>query len=262
MLIICNGTFKSGSSWMHAIIIEILKIKQIDTSEIPNIYNPNIKSPTRILENNLNQFIEQEDFFNLTFVTKSHYFKSKTLSFNYPNSVFFLFIVREPKDAIVSHYFHFRNYRFKTLSFSCYFWLIGVFKAYELYIFNKRCKEYFPHKNFFTFEGFKNNFSDNVKKLSNIIGVNHLSANDLETIKDNTTLKKMRKESILGNSKYYPELEADSYKLFRSGKIGEWKTIFSSRELSFIRKILEGNSPLFIRVGYFMFFTLRRKIGL
>lgn len=262
MLIICNGTFKSGSSWLHAIVIEILKIKSISISDVPNIYNLNLTSPTRILERNLPGFIEKEDFISKTYVTKSHYFRLETLSYKYSNSVVFLFIERDLKDAIVSHYFHFRNYRINKISFSIYFWLIGVFKAYEIYVFNERSKNKFPEENYFTFEGFKNNFSDDVNRLTQLLGFDTLSDDELLEIKDSTSLEYMKRQAFLGKNKYYPELKKDSYKLFRSGKIGEWKDFFSKRQLFFIEKILKGYTPFFIKVGYFILFAFRRKIGL
>ena len=262
MLIICNGTFKSGSSWMHAIIIEILKLKTVNISEIPNIYNPNTQSPTRILEKNLNSFIKEQDIISKTYVTKSHYFQPKTLSFSYPESVVFLFVERELKDAIVSHYFHFRNYRLKSISFSLYFWVIGIFKAYEMCLFNERSKKNFSQEYFFTFEGFKNNFTTNVQKLCQILGVSDLSLHEIELVKEKTSLRHMKQESMLRKNKYYPELGEESHKLFRSGKIGEWKTIFSARQLSFANKIYLGNTSFFIRAGYFILFTWRRRIGL
>ncbi len=89
MLIVCNGTFKSGSSWLHAIVVEILKVKSISISTIPTIYNLNLASPTRILEKNLIDFITKEDLISKTYVTKSHYFSLETLSYNYSDSVFF-----------------------------------------------------------------------------------------------------------------------------------------------------------------------------
>ena len=83
MLIICNGTFKSGSSWFHEIVINILKIKNISIKEIPIIYNLNQASPTRILEKKLNIFLANENYNSKNYVTKAHYFSSKTFKKNY-----------------------------------------------------------------------------------------------------------------------------------------------------------------------------------
>tara|TARA_B100000214_G_scaffold141453_1_gene101125 strand:- start:4657 stop:5445 length:789 start_codon:yes stop_codon:yes gene_type:complete len=262
MLIICNGTFKSGSSWLHAIVVEILRIKSIKVSEIPISYNFNTSSPTRILERNLRDFIIKEDLIRKIYVTKSHYFRSDTLSYKYSDSVVFLFIKRDLKDAIVSHYFHFRNYRIRRISFTIYFWCFGIFKAYEMYLFNKTCRNRFPEENYFTYEDFKNSYSKNIKRLIKILKINNFSNEELQTLKQKTSLKHMKKEALIGNNQYYPELKKESHKLFRSGKIGEWKYFFSTRKLFFIEKIIMGKTPFLIKIGYFCFYTFRRKIGL
>ena len=143
MLIICNGTFKSGSSWLHAIIIELLRIKRVPLTNIPDHYTNDINSPTKIVESKLDEFIFHQDFDKNNYITKSHFFKRSTLESAYPNNVKFLFVEREIKDAIVSHYHHIKNkYRF-NISFGLYYSTIGMYKAYEIYLFNKRCKKYF-----------------------------------------------------------------------------------------------------------------------
>mgnify|MGYP000529987348 CR=1 FL=1 len=92
MLIICNGTFKSGSSWLHAILLEIFRVKKIHIDNIPEKYNPNTKSPTRILEKNLPYFLQDEDCTQLNYITKAHYFSKQIILESYPNDVKFIFI--------------------------------------------------------------------------------------------------------------------------------------------------------------------------
>ena len=77
MLVICNGVFKSGSSWLHAILLEIFRVKNIQINNIPEKYNPDIKSPDRILEKNLFSFLRDENYTQLNYITKSHYFSNK-----------------------------------------------------------------------------------------------------------------------------------------------------------------------------------------
>ena len=50
MLIICNGAFKSGSSWLHAVLIELLKVQNVALSRVPDSYTNDINSPTKIIE--------------------------------------------------------------------------------------------------------------------------------------------------------------------------------------------------------------------
>ena len=94
------------------------------------------------------------------------------------------------------------------------------------------------------------------------MGFDVLSDDELLEIKDSTSLEYMKRQAFLGKNKYYPELKKDSYKLFRSGEIGEWKYFFSRRQLIFLENMLSGRTSLFIKFGYFVLFTFRRKIGL
>jgi len=64
-----------------------------------------------------------------------------------------------------------------------------------------------------------------------------------------------------GGNQYYPELKGDSHKLFRKGNVGDWKEHFSKINLRIINKIINKNPPVYVKIGYFILFTLRRKIG-
>ena len=262
MLIICNGTFKSGSSWLHAILLEVFKIKDIKIDIIPAKYNPNIKSPTRILENNLSDFLKNEDFKKFNYITKAHYFSNKIMLEKYSNDVKFIFINRDVKDAIVSHFHHFNNFRKKDLSFNIYFKFIGVFKAYEISLFNSRCKKNFDSSLFFSFEMLKSDFIDSVEQLCLVLGVSEISKSEILKIKENTSLRNMKSISLEGGSNYYPELGSDSHKLFRKGNVGDWNKYFTDNEIKLINRVIHLNPPIYVKIGYFFLFTLRRKFGL
>tara|TARA_B110000908_G_C10122721_1_gene388375 strand:+ start:183 stop:971 length:789 start_codon:yes stop_codon:yes gene_type:complete len=262
MLIICNGTFKSGSSWLHAIVLELFRIKGLELSKIPEVYNPNLKSPTRILENKLSLFLNNEDYIKPSYVTKAHYFTKSTLEKNYSENVKFIFIERDIKDAIVSHFHHFNNYRRKDLSFDDYFKFIGVFKAYEMSLFNTRCKQNFDLNFFFSYVKFKSDFAKSVIDLCLVLGITDISDTEILEIKENTSLNKMKTIAKEGGNKYYPELGSDSHKLFRKGNVGDWKEYYIERNLKLVNKVIQLKSPLYVKVGYFFMFTLRRKIGL
>jgi len=262
MLVICNGTFKSGSSWMHAILLEIFRIKDIKIDVIPISYNPDIKSPTRILENKLPNFLNNEDFKKFNYITKAHYFSNKVMIEKYSTDVRFIFITRDIKDAIVSHFHHFNNYRFKRLGFNSYFKFIGVFKAYEISLCNSRYKENFDSSLFFSFEMLKSDFIDSVKQLCLILGVSEISRSEILEIKKNTSLSKMKAVALDGGNKYYPELGDESHKLFRKGNVGDWKQYFMEGDLQLINRVIQLDPPLYVVIGYFFMFTLRRKLGL
>jgi hypothetical protein len=80
-------------------------------------------------------------------------------------------------------------------------------------------------------------------------------------IKGNTSFSNMKNLARKGGGAYYPAMGRDSHELFRKGDIGDWKEYFSNKNLATINSIIEGKPSLYIRIGYFFFFTLRRKVG-
>ena len=91
MLIICNGVFKSGSSWLHAVIIEILRKHNVPVNKVPHKYTNNVHSPTTIIESKFFDFLANEDYRTNNYITKSHYYHSKTLQRYYDKKIYFFF---------------------------------------------------------------------------------------------------------------------------------------------------------------------------
>ena len=260
MLIICNGTFKSGSSWLHAILIELLRIKKVPLSSVPDHYTNDIHSPTKIIESKIDEFIFNESFDTHNYLTKSHFFKISTLSSPYPDTVKFLFVERDIKDAIVSHYYHIQNKFRKQISFRMYYFFLGRYKAYEIYLFNERCKRYFGLTNFILYHDLKNSFNIVINKLCDILQLDQLNRSEMQQLIDETTIEKLREKSKIGELEYYPSRRHDNWKQFRTGLEGDWKHHFSDSQLSHIEKIESGNASFFLRFIYFMIFSCRRYI--
>lgn len=261
MLIICNGAFKCGSSWLHAILVELLKIKNISLSRIPDDYTNDIYSPTKIIESKLDDFVLKESYEYQNYITKSHFFKRSTLSSPYPDDVKFLFVEREVKDAIVSHYYHIKN-RFQiNISFRFYYFIIGQYKAYEIHLFNHRCKEYFGESHFISYDDLKNRFPDSIQRLCKILDIGSLNTFETQRLIDETTIESLREKSKSGESEYYPSKRKDNWKQFRRGKQGDWVNYFSKKQLHQIENIERKGTSLFFKVNYFFLFTLRRYLG-
>ena len=260
MLIICNGAFKSGSSWLHAIVVELTKLRKLNVVETPQKYTNDINSPGTIIESRLQQFINNEDYIAENYLTKSHFFRESTLRKYYSTDVRILFIERDMRDAIVSHFFHIRNKYRVSLNFSIYYYLLGRYKSYEIMLFNSRCVEYMGKNNFFHFSDLKNNFEETVTDIALAIGITNLTSEELVWLKKETSIEKLRSELRNGNSKYYPSKRKDNWRLFREGKVGEWKNYFSDYQLRDITKIERGTFSFLSKLIYFLVFTLRRIV--
>ena len=260
MLIICNGSFKSGSTWLHAIILEVLKVNKMKLEDVPAKYTNNINSPTTIIESNLTDFLVNEDYKNYNYITKSHYHLNKTISKDYDSFIHFFFVERDIKDAIVSHFFHLsKKYRFIS-NFNIYYFLIGRLKAFEILEFNRRYVESFGSNNFFKYSVMKNDFDSVVLKISSILSLKQLSSDEIKNIKDNTSIKKMRSDLLLGKTKYYSTVTNDKENVIRKGVIGDWSNYFSLSQKKDIERLERMEVSILFRISYFLFFTLRRIV--
>jgi len=109
MLIICNGVFKSGSTWLHAIIFEVLKVNKINLTDVPIKYTNNIDSADTIVESKLSEFLDNENYIKSNYITKSHYYLEKTMMRDYDSNIHFFFVERDVRDSVVSHYHHLKK---------------------------------------------------------------------------------------------------------------------------------------------------------
>ena len=86
-IIICNGTFKSGSSWLHAILVELTIVKKLNLQKVPEKYTNDINSPTTIIESRLCKLLNNESYKTENYLTKAHFFKESTLKNQYSSEV-------------------------------------------------------------------------------------------------------------------------------------------------------------------------------
>ena len=260
MLIICNGVFKSGSSWLHAITIEILKSRNIIPSEIDERYTNNIDSPTPIIESKFWEFLVNEDYDNNYYINKSHFFKNNTINRKYPDSVVFLFSERNIKDSIVSHFFHLKNKYSFIRNFSVYYWTIGRLKSYEIVLFNQKYKKAFNKENFIHFSDLKTDFDKSAQRIAKVLKLNPLTDDELLVIKEKTSIANMRDDIARGKTKYYSTVKKGRVKLLREGNIDNYKQFFSNRKLNDISRIDKFNTSLVFKFLYYITFRLRRNL--
>ena len=262
MLIVCNGVFKSGSSWLHAIILEILRKNNISVDKVPYKYTNNIKSPTTIIESKLFEFLANEDYRAKNYITKSHYYLSKTMQRQYDEKIYFFFVERDVRDAIVSHYHHIKKkYSFlRGLGFDSYYLFLGKLKAFEILNFNRRYRSNFTKENFFRYIDMKNDFESVVIKISHILGLRSLTLEEINTIKTATSIENMRKKLLLGKSKYYSTVAKDRFSLIRKGQVGDWINYLNKSQADEIDMIEKNKNVFFLKIFYFFLFTCRRQL--
>ena len=260
MLVICNGAFKSGSSWLHALAKSVLQKNFVAITPVPKDYNTG-KSPVSLIsEQQLPRFIKNEDIQHNNYLTKAHFFSESTLARSYPDEVIFIFIERDLRDAIVSHYHHFKVKINKPVNFSCYYWLIGRYKAYEISLFNNRCHKYFGDKNFFSYEKMKLDPAAAIQRLCVVIGLPPLSNKELDSVIDETSIESMREKAATGSLVYYHDAGVKHAEMFRKGAIGEYRKYIGARALSDLNEIANLKFSAVDRFIYKLMFTYRRAL--
>lgn len=260
MLVVCNGAFKSGSTWVYELVNSILKVKEIKQSEVPSRYSPNRSPAMKIAERSLKDFIDHENITDNWYLTKAHFFQVETLSREYPTDACFLFIERDLRDAVVSHYHHFLIYKKSKMDFNTYYKLVGRYKAYEIWLFNQRCRQYFGNENFFQFETMKVDVKSTISKICGILGIAELTEEELQQVISETSLDSLRERAKSGDNTHYHGAGKDNSKLFRKGKTGEYSKYFNASNLKDIEKIMSGHFPFMSKLYYDILFTYRRKL--
>jgi len=260
MLVICNGAFKSGSTWIHALVNSIIQARSIPLAAVPSAYSSGQSQVSLIAESRLADFIHAEDIQKNHYVTKAHFFKESTLARSYPKDVIFIFIERDIRDAIVSHYHHFMANNNLKFGFRPYYWLIGRYKAYEISLFNHRCRQYFGDSNFFSYEMMKADPVSAVRRLSKILGVEQLTDAEIDSVIAETSLESMRAKAKAGKIIYYHSAGDRHSEMFRKGAVGEYKDYFDSKMLRDIAAAAELRFSALNKYIYQVLFTYRRAL--
>jgi hypothetical protein len=225
MLIIANGAFKSGSTWLY----NILKVMTGFPPPPDKYLNPDWVNPS-IDPQKLESTLSDLDYHSNNYIVKNHFDRTwqRNLLLKYED-VYVLDIQRELSDVVVSAYHHNKNKHDFNKSFMFYYWRYGRFTAmnvkkyHELWDPNRS-----PDKIYMSsFEKLKKEFNQECKDLGLFIGKN-LSFDAIRNIYNETSIDTLRK-------KY------DDQDFFRKGKVGYKDEYFSKLMEKDIEMIKSGN---------------------
>lgn len=263
MIIICNGAFKSGSTWLYLIAEEILKIKEIPFNQ--NINNNWVgqknnsflfKDPT--IQKATPEYINKGGYY----LSKTHLLSPRSYSFlktMNSDNVKVLFIERDLGDAIVSHFHHVKTQTEKNIDFNQYYKLLGRYKAKEIMSFKENKNKYLPDSFSLKFEDLKTNFEEQVYRISDFLKLS-ITQEDIDKVKKNTSLQKLKLEAKKGKISQYSKNSDKAAKLFREGKIGESESLLNADQREDLEKIIRGKTSVFFNLYYTIFFKWRRKL--
>jgi hypothetical protein len=207
MLVISNGAFKSGSTWIFMILRRITKFPPPPKEYLnPQWVNPSLH-PEQV-----NNFLNNFDYSSGNYLCKNHFGskRDRDLILCYPN-VFVLGIKRDIRDVVVSAYYHHKRVEGYQESFEKYYWEKGRKVAKQVIQYNKVWDCGSDKTYISAYEDLKVNFNDEVRKIGNFLGI---------TL-DEETIDLAEKETSINVLKHRSDH-------FRKGIIGDWKNYFDA----------------------------------
>lgn len=214
MLIIANGTFKSGSTWLM-MILQLMTEFSPPPDEFRNLNwrNPSIK------KNRLKDFLAEVDYQNNNFLSKNHFSRVKERDLILSsNNVLVLGIKRDIRDVIVSAYHHdVRNEDFAG-SFTDYFWgEQGKERIYHVKKYNDLWNVDSEQIYTSSYEALHTSFFDEVQNIANFLNIK-VPKSKVNLIKEKTDINALKHR-----------------KHFRKGTVGDWKNYLSPEMLEELR---------------------------
>ncbi len=140
-------------------------------------------------------------------------------------------IERDPRDVIVSHYFHetFRNGYQGT--FQDFYWSVGRIDVAKLIRYHDLWRQAGPQVYISSYERLHADFSSEVKRIAGVLELS-LSDSAIDEMREKTSLGSLRKD-------YQREPRFEGEKFFRKGTTGDWKNHMDDSMLADLRRIEE-----------------------
>lgn len=209
MLIICNGAYKSGSTWLFRILLTMTRYDLI-----PPAYHAPGWNGLGIKPSLLAKFLKKENYRDHNYILKGHFFIQQHVITNRPN-VTVMNIRRDTRDVVVSAYHYERmKGQYQGDTFEGYYWTRGWRVAQQVIRYN-RLWEKKPNTYMSCYETLHTDFSGEVQRLANFLGF-ELTEADVQRIHDENTLESLRE-------KYDEKSQDGKMSFYRKGIIGDWQ---------------------------------------
>lgn len=225
MMIVSNGAFKSGSTWVTLIV------KQLGPfTSVPKEFCDEAWMKDSILPDRMAGFLAKTDLSTDRYMIKAHYGPEEGLRpilLANPH-VKILNIYRDPKDVIVSAYFHYCRFKEYVGTFQEFFELraerlVRQLTRYHLYWDSRGAEDAIF---FTTYQKLHENYEDEVFRLGEFLGED-FTDEKIAFIREQTAFSKL---SMRGK-KNIPS------RFFRKGVMGDWLSHMTPEQGEWIDKI-------------------------
>jgi hypothetical protein len=250
MLVLANGAFKSGSTWLR----EIVRHMRVFDSIPQPFQHPDHAhwiDPRKIV-----QFLDQCDCHSQHYLSKSHIYDPELVSVILScESTRVLNISRDMRDVLVSHYFHLSQLNKLSGHFSnfpSYYWRLGRLKACQIWEYHRVWNTAAPNLYTTSFERLKMCFDDEVRKIGEFIGVT-LSPENVQRIRKETSLRRLQERA--GEA-----TKPEAQRFFRKGVIGDWQGYFDQRMLDDLENLRRNGLGVGDTLKYKLVFDYRLRL--
>lgn len=224
MLVIANGAFKSGSTWLFNIVRELAPF-----ASPPDIYlNPHWIDPS-IAPDKLRDFIEHGDYAHRDYLVKNHLGRRWQVGLlcDRPHAQV-LNIERDLRDVVVSAYYHHQRRGVEYADFSDFYWVHGRYIADAVNRYQQRWRNTPATNIFFTsYQALHDDLEREVARLAEFLALD-LSAAKVGEVRQQTSLDSLRQR--YRGTPYGGDQEGQQF--FRQGETGSWREYFDPRMLS------------------------------
>lgn len=221
MLIVSNGAFKSGSTWLFNILRCITKFPAPSDEYLNHGWvNPSIH------KEKLADFLDNVDYASKDYLVKNHFkkeYQRKMLLSH--KSIYVLDIDRDLRDVVVSAYYYHSRRKGYEGNFDSYYWSWGRKVAHKVRLHHSVWRVDSPNVYVSSYEKLKYDFVSETRRIGAFLGFD-LSEQDIDLIKRETTLGRLREK--------YSDNDPD---FFRKGNVGDWQYYFDEAMLKDIEKI-------------------------
>jgi hypothetical protein len=210
MLIVSNGAFKSGSTWLTLVTRQLGAYAEVPAQFKNESWKNNTIEPTQMVA-----FLQTAEVGTNDYLIKAHYkpedeMRPLLLS---TEGVKVLNVYRDPKDVVVSAFYHFKRIGNFEGTFDEFFdrrgeSLVRALTKYHLYWDNRGVEDTIF---FTTYQKLHASFDDEVFRLGRFLGKT-LTADEIRTVRANTQFSKLSGGSV-------PEEK----RFFRKGVMGDWQ---------------------------------------
>lgn len=245
-LVLSNGAFKSGSTWLREIVLNLRPFEPV-----PRQYARRSR-PHWVCETRVSQLLADPETPG-PILSKSHLFLPHVARevLMHPN-VRVINIQRDLRDAVVSSYYHFLRRRRLRMSFRAYYRTFGRIKVAELCAYHRVWDVDDPKVLKLHFEDLKLEFAESVRRLAAFLEV-EVSRADISRIHDVTSIARLRQ--LRGEAS-----TAEPDRFFRRGAIGDWRDHFTSDDLRDLDRIVESGLTGAPRILYWGLNPVRRTL--